>query len=179
MNYVTFAPGDPHPAAQYNGVQQELVGVLQILNVLLGSSGGYVGPAADNAFVEEVPSDTAVTVKGPAAYWIPLSGTSLSGGTPFFMPGDVLLPVPALNTTAGQSRNDLIVARVNVGSLNSYSYQVVQGTPATTGSQVTPEAPPNSFPIARITRAHGATNILQAMITDLRFPAKIPAIHQA
>lgn len=180
MNLVTFVPSDPLPAEHYNGVQTELFGILQILNALFNFTGGYVGPAANNGVVSEAtsPSATAVKVAGPALYWIDLD--TMEGGAPFYIPAaSTAVTVPALNTTGGQSRNDLIVARVNVGAVNTYSFEAVQGTPATTGAQTDPAEPDNSIKLARITRAHGDAAINNAEITDLRVAAKIPTLHQA
>ena len=73
-----------------------------------------------------------------------------------------------LRTTSGQSRQDLIVAHVNLGATNTYIYEAIAGTPATTGAQVDPAVPQNAIALARVTREHGAGSIVNAMITDLR-----------
>lgn len=175
MNIVEYVPQDGLPSEHYNGVQQELDGLRRLLSNMLSGAGGYVGAAANNAeVVQATPqTPTEVVAKGPATLWIPLNVLSLSGATPFYTPTDTTVTVPALNTTGGQSRNDLVVARVNAGSKNTYYYEVVQGTPATSGAQTDPALPTNAIPLARITRAHGDGNIVTAMITDLRTPARM------
>ncbi len=180
MNVVPFVPEDPLPAEQYNGVQQELDGLRRVLGRMLGDLGGYAGSATNNASViqDVSPTPTTAIVKGPATLWVPLTTLSLSGSSPFYWSTDVTITVPALNTVGGQSRNDLVVARINAGLTNTYTYEVVQGTPATTGAQVDPAVPTNAISLARITRVHGATNIVTAMITDLRVPVKVLAAHQ-
>lgn len=180
MIYTTFAPNDPHPAAHYNGVQQTLDGARRVLAALM-SQYGYAGSAVNNGTVQEVtvPNATEVTVKGPALYLIGLTAPTLQGAESFTKAADENLPVPALNTVTGQSRNDLVIAKINVGQVNTYLYDVVQGTPATTGSQVDPAIPDNAIKLARITRAHGHGSIVNANITDLRVAAKVALAHQA
>lgn len=180
MNVVDFVPGDPLPAEHYNGVQRELFGLLQVVNALFNFESGYVGPATNNGQVLEAtsPSDTAVRVLGPALYWIDLD--TVESGAPFYIAAaTTTVSVPALNTTAGQSRNDLIVARINLGTINGYTFEAVEGTPAATGAQTDPTTPDNAVALARITRAHGDAAINNGEITDLRVPAKIPALNQA
>lgn len=178
MNRVNYNPQDPLPAEHYNGLQLDLEGALRVFAGLFGFTGGYVGSGTNNGSVQESSPAAASTalVKGPATYWIPTSGSP--PGHPFYIAADTTVTLPALNTIAGQSRRDLIVAQINVGNLNTYSYQVVQGTPATTGTETTPATPANAYALAYVTRAHGHGNIVNANITDLRAAVKILAAHQ-
>lgn len=174
MNVQTFAPNAPLPSDHYNGVQQEVEGLRRVLSRLLADVGGYAGTATNNgSVVEQSPQNSGqVRVSGPATLVVPITSVADAASEPMYVPAAfTTVAVPALNTTAGQSRNDLVVATVNLGNLNTYSYTVVQGTPATTGSQVDPALPANSLKLARITRVHGAGLITNAMITDLRIRA--------
>lgn len=170
MIRVNFVPRDPIPASHYNGLQQAIEGAIRTLGGLLTTTGGYLGSPTNNASVQESSPQSASTVKvkGPATLWIaPITGGT-PPGVPWYTAADIDVAVPALNTTAGQSRNDLVVATVNFGSPDTYTFQVVQGTPATTGTQTDPAVPSNSIALARITRVHATTLITNAMITDIR-----------
>lgn len=75
-------------------------------------------------------------------------------------------------TTANPSnpRIDIVVAQINdayyTGALNSATFSVIAGTPAV--SPVAPTQPANSLLLATIAVAAGATQILNANITDNR-----------
>lgn len=163
----------------YNGMQQWLDGMRAVFSAAL-SQYGYVGNASTNGKVSQAgtPSPSAVSV-APALLFVPITVPTPSGGAPFATNQATPVTVPALNTTAGQSRQDLVVAKLNVGQVDTYLFTVVQGTPASTGTQVDPAVPDNALVLARITRAHGHGNIVDGNITDLRVPLKLSADHVA
>ena len=73
----------------------------------------------------------------------------------------------------GQERYDLIVAQVrndylDSGGNNDWLYQVIRGTPATTGSATVPVAGTNQFALASVHIASQVTSIVTSAITDLR-----------
>jgi hypothetical protein len=74
---------------------------------------------------------------------------------------------------AGQERYDLVVAQVrndylDSGGNNDWLYQVIRGTPATTGSATVPVAGTNQFALASVHIASQVTSIVTSAITDLR-----------
>jgi hypothetical protein len=180
MLVVTYAPDDELPAEHYNGVQQ-LIDLHRLMFSRMLSQPGYTGSGTNNGSVVQKGAGhaTLVTVNGPAYLWVNLTAPTLLGMAPFYKAAAEDVTVPALNTSAGQSRQDLVVARVNVGSTDTYEYTTIQGTPATTGAQTDPSLGENEYALARITRAHGDGNLVTSMITDLRQAAKVAAAHQA
>jgi hypothetical protein len=72
--------------------------------------------------------------------------------------------------TPGQSRRDLVVARVEdqaySGSTNAWSLAIVAGVAAS--SPVDPSIPANAVVLARVVIAFGQTTVTNANITDLR-----------
>lgn len=175
MLRVRFNPDDDLPADHYEGMQQTLDGIRLLLNEELdptpAKGGGVLGSLTSNGQVvaADPASTTAVRVLGPTKGWAILTG-SAGGGEPYIN-DDAVTVVPIADVSAvpgGQSRNDLIVARINVGQYNTYTFEAVIGTPAATGTQVDPALPPNSFVLARVTRASGAGAITAGQITDLR-----------
>jgi len=85
--------------------------------------------------------------------------------------------IPTKPATAGQSRNDLLVAQVrdsNIsGSYDDWLLTVVSGA-ATSGTPVDPALPPTALALARVLVANSATSITNAVITDLRAAARAP-----
>lgn len=175
MLRVRFVATDDLPADHYEGMQQTLDGIRILLGLLFAPNpakgGGVVGTLTNNGVVgpDSPATTTTVRVTGPTKGWAMLT-PSTAGGEPFIK-DDALTVVPITSVaslTAGQSRNDLIVARINTGQANTYTFESVIGTPAATGAQVDPALPTNSFVLARITRAFGAGAITAGQITDLR-----------
>lgn len=78
------------------------------------------------------------------------------------------LAIAAADST--NARRDLVVARVKdaaySGATNSFTLEVVTGTPA--GSPADPTVPANCWVLARVAVAAGATTVVTANITDLR-----------
>lgn len=126
--------------------------------------------------------DLAVTQSGTpgmsvsiAAGWGVIVGnfTTNIGTYGFYNDGAVTATITTANATL--PRIDLVCITVNdsaySGSLNNVVVQVVAGTPA--ASPTAPATPTNSLALARVAVAAGATQILNANITDVRTRADI------
>jgi C1q domain len=101
-------------------------------------------------------------------------GTDTASQGSYYCWSDAIVNVP-INTApgTGQSRIDVIVVQVRDdfvigGGNNDFQVTVIQGTAATTGSQVAPAIPASSVALARIAVGPNVTSILTANITDVR-----------
>jgi microcystin-dependent protein len=91
-------------------------------------------------------------------------------------------PPVVASPPAGQSRIDLVVVQVqddNVigGGVNGFLVTVIEGTAATTGTQVAPVIPHSSIAVAQLNIGPNAASITTAMIQDMRpgyLPSTIP-----
>jgi hypothetical protein len=109
-----------------------------------------------------------VTV-GTGVVTVPGSESATQGAYTCLAPSSTDLVISAAH--ASLPRFDLIVAKVEdaqySGAVNTWSLVVVTGTAA--ASPVDPTQPNNSIVLARVTVSAGATQILNASITDRRF----------
>lgn len=103
-----------------------------------------------------------------------VAGTDVAGQQTYLNASDAVVNVAiAAAPGSGQSRIDLIVAHVQdvdaTGTgTNGFTIVVVQGTAATTGSQVAPTIPASSLELASILVGPLVTSILTAAITNKR-----------
>lgn len=110
-----------------------------------------------------------------AAGWAAVVGnyTTNMGTYVAYNDGAVTLSVGAANPS--NPRIDLVVLTIQdayyTGAANSVTFQVIAGTPAV--SPVVPTVPTMSIPLAQIAVAAGATQILNANITNRRSRAAI------
>lgn len=118
---------------------------------------GGVIPRGGNLDMPVTQASTTVTV-GAGAVVIP--GTESGGQYGYLLINDAPLGIPIPAAPVGQTRRDLIVARVRDSSYSGSSLDgdlvLVQGTPAA-GSPALPSAPPNSVIIAE-TSTTGTAN---------------------
>lgn len=103
-----------------------------------------------------------------------VAGTAVPGQGAYLFDSDGTVNVPLdAAPGSGQSRNDLIVVRIqdvdtDGGATNAGQIAFVKGTPAATGSQVDPSLPTSCLLLARAVVGPSVTTILTANITDLR-----------
>lgn len=129
-------------------------------------------------------TDFVTTQSGTPAMSVSVSaGAVLVGGTETANQGGYFcqaltattLTIAASNPT--NPRRDIVVARIYdneyaTGPSSAFALEVVTGTPAASPSD--PATPANSVVLARVAVAAGATSILNANITDLRFTTAQP-----
>lgn len=110
-----------------------------------------------------------------AAGWAAVVGnfTTNMGTYVAYNDGAVTLSIGAANPS--NPRIDLVVLTIQdayyTGASNTVTFQVIAGTPAV--SPVAPALPTMSIPLAQVAVAAGATQILNANITDSRARASI------
>ena len=110
-----------------------------------------------------------------AAGWAAVIGnyTTNMGAYVAYNDGAVTLSVTGANPT--NPRIDLVCLTISdayyTGAANTVTLQIIAGTPAV--SPTVPATPSMSIPLARIAVAAGATQILNANITDVRSRASI------
>jgi len=100
-------------------------------------------------------------------------GTTQANMGSYIAYNDASATLTVTTSNPSNPRIDIVVVQVNdayyTGSLNSVSFSVIAGTPAV--SPVAPTTPANSILLATIAVAAGATQILNANITDNRVVA--------
>ena len=105
-----------------------------------------------------------------AAGWAAVIGTYQSNMGAYIAYNDAATLLTVTTSNPSNPRIDLVCLTIAdayyTGSSNSVTLQVVAGTPAV--SPVVPSVPTNSIALAQIAVAAGATQILNANITDRR-----------
>jgi hypothetical protein len=105
-----------------------------------------------------------------AAGYANIVGTTQSNMGSYVAYNDAAATLTVTTANPSNPRIDIVVVQVSdayyTGTLNSVSFSVVAGTPAV--SPVAPTTPANSILLATIAVAAGATQILNANITDNR-----------
>jgi hypothetical protein len=123
--------------------------------------------AADLAVTQSASPGMSVSV---AAGWANIVGTTQANMGSYQAYNDAAATLTVTTANPSNPRIDIVVVQVNdayyTGSLNSVTFSVVAGTPAV--SPVAPTTPANSILLATIAVAAGATQILNANITDNR-----------
>lgn len=138
----------------------------RMLHALFGSRGGIVG-AGDLAVTQNGTPNMSVNV---ADGRLVLPGSEATYQGIYFCEnrGTTNVAIAAADST--NPRRDLIVARVRdaeySGASDTFAIEVVTGTPA--ASPVDPAVPANSWVLARVQVAAGATTITNGVLTDLR-----------
>ena len=152
----SFLAAGSHPAED----------VRRMLHALFGSRGGIVA-AGDLAVTQNGTPNMSVNV-ADGRLVLPGSEATYQGVYVCENRGTTNVAIAAADST--NPRRDLIVARVRdaeySGATNSFAIEVVTGTPA--ASPVDPAVPANSWVLARVQVAAGATTITNGVITDLR-----------
>jgi hypothetical protein len=152
----TFLQASSHPAED----------VRRMMHAMLGGRSGIVA-AGDMAVTQNGTPNMSVNVAGGQLVLAGTEGT-YQGVYVCENRGTQNVAIAAADST--NARRDLIVARVRdaaySGATNSFAIEVVTGTPA--ASPVDPAIPANSYVLARIAVAAGATSITNANITDGR-----------
>ncbi len=152
----SFLAASSHPAED----------VRRMLHALFGSRGGIVG-AGDLAVTQNGTPNMSVNV---ADGRLVLTGSEATYQGVYVCEnrGTTNVAIAAADST--NPRRDLIVARVRdaeySGATNSFAIEAVTGTPA--ASPVDPAVPANSWVLARVQVAAGATTITNGVLTDLR-----------
>lgn len=105
-----------------------------------------------------------------ASGWAAIVGTTQSNMGTYVAYNDAATVVAITTANPTNPRIDLLCVTVNdayyTGALNNVTFQVVDGTPAS--SPVVPTTPANAIALAQIAVAAGALSISNANITDLR-----------
>jgi hypothetical protein len=105
-----------------------------------------------------------------ASGWAAIVGTTQSNMGTYVAYNDAAAVVAITTANPTNPRIDLLCVTVNdayyTGALNNVTFQVVDGTPAS--SPVVPSTPANAIALAQIAVAAGALSISNANITDLR-----------
>jgi hypothetical protein len=105
-----------------------------------------------------------------AAGWAAIVGTTTTNMGTYMAYNDAASTLTVTTANPSNPRIDIVVVQVNdayyTGTLNSVTFSVIAGTPAV--SPVAPTTPANSILLATIAVAAGATQILNANITDNR-----------
>ena len=100
-------------------------------------------------------------------------GTTQANMGSYIAYNDASATLTVTTSNPSNPRIDIVVIQINdayyTGSLNSVSFSVIAGTPAV--SPVAPTQPANTILLATIAVAAGATQILNANITDNRVVA--------
>lgn len=119
-----------------------------------------------------------VTAQSPAAMAVDVApgrviveGTATAGQGLYVCTSDAVETVTISPESTGQSRIDVIVARVYdssvTGSTDEWTIEVVAGTP-TSGTPVAPALPASTFPLAEVLVTGSTTGIAAAAITERR-----------
>lgn len=123
--------------------------------------------AADLAVTQSASPGMSVSV---ASGWANIVGTTQANMGSYIAFNDAAATLTVTTANPSNPRIDIVVVQVNdayyTGSLNSVTFSVVAGTPAV--SPVAPTTPANSILLATLAVGAGATQILNANITDNR-----------
>ena len=129
--------------------------------------------ATDLAVTQSASPGMSVSV---AAGWGAIVGTTQTNMGTYVAYNDAAATLTVTTANPSNPRIDIVVVQVNdayyTGSLNQVSFSIVAGTPAV--SPVAPTTPANSLLLATIAVAAGATQILNANITDNRVQTTTP-----
>ena len=123
-------------------------------------------------------TDLRVTAQSPAAMAVDVAagtviidGTASPGQGQYVCRSDAVESVSISPESTGQSRIDLVVARVYdsavTGSTDEWTIEVVSGA-ATSGTPVAPAVPASAFPLAAVTVTGATTGIDSSAITERR-----------
>jgi hypothetical protein len=140
--------------------------VRQAFRGLLGGRGGIMAPGHLAVSQNGTPNMSVNVAEGFVA--IPGSESSIQGVYLCEAQGTTNL---AIGTASASPRIDLVVARIrdaaySTGPTSTFALEVVQGTPG--ASPVAPATPANSWVLARVAVAAGASSITNANVTDYR-----------
>jgi len=127
---------------------------------------GTIGANSLQVTQNSTPGMTVFVASG----WAAIVGNYQSNMGVYTIYNDATTTLTVTAANPSNPRIDLVCATVSdayyTGSSNSVTFQVIAGTPAV--SPVAPSLPTNSIALAQVAVAAGATQILNANITDQR-----------